>query len=232
VQLVRPAIPSPGEARADWAILAEIGGRLQKALGGDTSAPYAGWEYTGPEQVLAEIAALTPSYGGITFERVADKGLQWPCPNTEHPGTPILHVGKFSRGLGKFNPVEHAPSAELPDSRFPLILTTGRVLQHYHTGTMTRRVEGLNALVPEERVEMNARDAETLGVADGDWVTVTSRRGQVRARARVDEKIKPGTVFMTFHFAEALGNVLTNPALDPVAKIPELKVCAVKVEKA
>jgi len=128
--------------------------------------------------------------------------------------------------------VEHQDPAEVPDDEYPLLLTTGRLLEHWHTGTMTRRVDGLNELVPEERVQINAADAARLGIADGDWVAVTSRRGQVKARAAVSDKPKPGVVFMTFHFIEALGNVLTNPALDPVAKIPEYKACAVRVERA
>jgi predicted molibdopterin-dependent oxidoreductase YjgC len=232
VQLIRPAVESPGEARPDWQIIAGLASRTAGALGKSPTAPHAGWEYASPEQVMEEIRALTPSYGGIRHARLENGGLQWPCPTGEHPGTPILHVGKFSRGLGKFNPVEYAPAAELPDKRYPLILTTGRRLEHYHTGTMTRRVAGLNQLVPEERVEINQTDAERLNIADGDWVVVESRRGRVKARAAVGQRCKPGVVFMTFHFAEALGNVLTNPALDPVAKIPEYKVCAVRVEKA
>jgi predicted molibdopterin-dependent oxidoreductase YjgC len=159
-------------------------------------------------------------------------GLQWPCPSPDHPGTPILHTTKFPRGLGRFNPVHHQPAAELPDDAYPLMLTTGRILEMYHTGTMTRRVSGLNFLAPEERVEVNPQDAAKLGITTGDWIRVSSRRGSVTARAWVVERTLPGLIFMTFHFAEALGNVLTNgEAIDPIAKIPEFKVCAVKVEK-
>lgn len=232
VQLIRPAIDPPGEARPDWEIVADLARRTLQALGRAPDGPYAGWNYASPAQIMDEIAALVPAYGGIRYSRLERGGIQWPCPSPDHPGTPILHVGKFSRGLGKFNPVEYTPAAEMPDDRYPLILTTGRRLQHYHTGTMTRRVHGLNVLAPEELVEINARDAERLGIADGDWVRVESRRGVVKARAAVGERCKPGVVFMTFHFAEALGNVLTNPALDPVAKIPEYKACAVSIEKA
>ncbi len=232
VQLIRPAIELPGEAKPDWQIVDELARRTLKALGKQPEGEHAGWNYASAAQVMEEIAALTPIYGGTLHSRLENGGLQWPCPTPEHPGTPILHVGKFSRGLGKFNPVEYADAAELPDRRYPLILTTGRRLEHFHTGTMTRRVEGLNELVPEERVEINAADAEALGIADGDWIAVESRRGRVKARAAVGPRCKEGVIFMTFHFAEALGNVLTNPALDPVAKIPEFKVCAVRVEKA
>ncbi len=223
VQLVRKALEPPGEARPDWQIIAEIARRMGAS----------GWDYASPAEIMAEVAEVTPIYGGVRFDRLeANGGLQWPCPTPDHPGTPILHVGKFSRGRGLFSPVHHQPAAELPDDEYPLMLTTGRLLQHWHTGTMTRRVEGLNFLAPEERVEINTQDAARLGIADGDWIRVSSRRGSVTARARVFDRPRPGLVFMTFHFAEALGNVLTNNVVDPVAKIPEYKVCAVKVEKA
>ncbi|MBN1963797.1 MAG: molybdopterin-dependent oxidoreductase, partial [Anaerolineae bacterium] len=221
VQLVRKLLDTPGDARPDWVILRDLAQRF----GAD------GWDYAEPADVMAEIAALTPIYGGMRYDRLAAEGLQWPCPTLEHPGTPVLHVGKFSRGLGYFSPVHHNPAAELPDADYPLMLTTGRMLQHWHTGTMTRRVEGLNFLVPEERVEIHPQDAARLGIADGDWIRVASRRGAITARARVIDRPRPGLVFMTFHFVEALGNVLTNNVVDPVAKIPEYKVCAVKVEK-
>jgi len=159
-------------------------------------------------------------------------GIQWPCPNTEHPGTPILHVGKFTRGLGKFHAVEWLPPAEQPDEHYPYVLTTGRVLFHFHGGTMTRRSAGLNAIYPEGKVEIHPDDAAKLGMADGDMVKVTSRRGEVVAKAEVVDRVDPGVVFMTFHFAESAANLLTVAALDPVAKIPEYKVAAVRLEKA
>jgi len=239
VQRVRKAVPPPGEARADWEIICELANKLQRVSGGlrgsprppeTPEVPARPWVYNSPSEIFDEMAALTPSYAGITYERLEQGGIQWPCPRRDHPGTPILHTEKFPRGRGLFNPVEWTPPAEQPDDEYPLTLTTGRLLQHYHTGSMTRRVAGLNVLVPEERVEVNAQDAARLGINDADWIRVVSRRGAVRARAHVGEACPPGTVFMTFHFAEALGNVLTNPALDPVAKIPELKVCAVRVE--
>jgi formate dehydrogenase alpha subunit len=222
VQRVRKVLDPPGEARADWQIICQLAEQMGAV----------GWNYTSPAEIMDEIAEVTPSYGGIHYDRLDGEGLQWPCPKRDHEGTKTLHVGKFPRGRGHFSPVHHQPAAELPDDEYPLMLTTGRILQHYHTGTMTRRVDGLNLLVPEERVEINVQDGAALGIADGDWVRVSSRRGTVTARARVFNRPRPGLVFMTFHFAEALGNVLTNNVVDPVAKIPEYKVCAVKVEKA
>ena len=224
VQLVRQAVEPPGEARADWQIIAEIARRLQGSA--------AGWEFASPAAIMEEAAGVTPQYGGIRHYRLEKGGLQWPCPTLEHPGTKILHRDKFTRGLGKFSAVEAIPPAELPDADYPLVLTTGRRLQHYHTGSMTRRVGGMNVLLPEERMEIHPADAAPLGLADGDLAWVRSRRGEVKARVRLTERIKPGVVFMTFHFSETAVNLLTNPALDPVAKIPEYKVAAVRVEKA
>lgn len=225
VQRVRKAVAPRGEARPDWWIVAE----LAKRILWKPEVQIGGWDYATSEDIFREMAALTPSYAGITYSRLDKEGLQWPVPTVDHPGTPILHKEKFSRGLGLFSPVEHTPPAEIPDGAYPFILTTGRVLQQYHTGTMTHKVAGLDVLAPEERIEVNTDDAARMSIRDLDWITVSSRRGQVRARARVTSRISPGVVFMTFHYAEALGNVLTNPALDPVAKIPEYKVCAVSL---
>lgn len=221
VQRIRPAFDPPGRARPDWQIICD----LAQHLGASD------WDYTHPSEIMDEIAHLTPIYGGISYDRLSNNGLQWPCPTPEHPGTPILHKGSFSRGRGYFSPVHHQPSVELPDEDYPLMLTTGRILQHWHTGTMTRRVDGLNILAPEELVEIHPQDAQQLGIQDGDCVRISSRRGVVEARVQVIDRPRPGLIFMTFHFAEALGNVLTINAVDPVAKIPEFKVCAVKVEK-
>ena len=232
VQMVRPALRAPGQARPDWEILADLGRRIQTRLGLDPkAAPYASWEYAGPHDIWQEIRALTPSYAGISYERIQQKGLQWPCPAEDHPGTPILHKGKFARGLGRFNPVEWLPPHEQPDAEHPFVLTTGRVLYQFHSGTMTRRSKGLNEIYPEAKVELNPLDARALKVSDGDLVRVTSRRGQVVAKAEVVDRTDQGVVFITFHFAEAAANLLTIAALDPVAKIPEYKVCAVKVER-
>ena len=221
VQRVRKAITPVGDSRADWLITCQIAQRM----GGK------GFDFEHPSQILDEIARLTPSYGGISFERLEAGGLQWPCPTREHPGTAILHTKKFTRGRGRFIPVEHKPPAELPDDDYPLVLTTWRSLFQYHTGTMTRKVKGLNIFKGEEKVEIHPRDAQGLGITDDDWVKITSRRGQVTARAKVTESSPAGVVSMTFHFAESPANVLTNPVVDPVAKIPEFKVCAVRVEK-
>ena len=238
VQLVQRALNLIGDDRPDWEIIAELGQRLIAAGAVEThlasikEAPHGGWAYASPAEVMDEIAALTPSYGGIRHARLQNgKGLQWPCPDEKHPGTPILHVGKFTRGLGKLTPVDFLPPAELPDEEYPLLLTTGRVLWHYHTGSLTRRSQGLAAIYPEGLIEMHPEDAARLDLTNGELVEVSSRRGQVNVKTDVTEKVQPGIVFMTFHFAESAANLLTNSAYDPVAKIPEFKACAVKVEK-
>jgi len=239
VQRIRKAIEPLGNARPDWQIICDLAQRLQARLGVDTSkAKFGSWDYARPAEVMAEINALVPIYGGITYDRIEKVGLQWPCPTTEHPGTrilhdpgtPILHAGKFSRGLGKFNAVEWQPAKEMPDDDYPLLLTTGRVLYHWHGGTMTRRSAGLDDIYPEALVEINPKDAAELGIADGDLVRVASRRGEVVAKAEVVDRPDEGVVFMTFHFREAAANLLTIAALDPVAKIPEFKVAAVRIE--
>ena len=222
VQRVRKAIEPKGDSKPDWWITCQIA----KRLGAE------GFDFDNPLQIMDEIAQLTPSYAGISYERLENGGLQWPCPTKEHPGTPIIHTQRFTRGKGRFLPLEYKPSLELPDGEYPLILTTGRSLYHFHTGTMTRKVSGLNVLNGEELVEMNPEDAQNLGIADGDRVRVASRRGEVEARAKVTEASPPGVISMSFHFTETRTNLLTNPGLDPVAKIPELKVCAVWVKKA
>ena len=221
VQRVRKGVKPPGNARADWEIIADLSTRM-------------GYErrYRSAEEIFEEIAKLTPSYAGISYQRLdKEDGLQWPCPTPKHPGTPYLHKDKFVRGKGKFIPLEYKPSAEVPDKKYPFILTTQRSLYHYHTGTMTRKVEGLNVLRRSELVEINPQDAGALGVSDGEMVQVTSRRGMVTAKTKVTEDSPPGVVSMTFHFAESPTNMLTNPTVDPTAKTPELKVSAVKVEK-
>ena len=157
--------------------------------------------------------------------------MQWPCPTPEHPGTPILHTQTFTRGKGKFTPLEYKPPMEVPDEEYPLVLTTKRSLYHFHTGTMTRKVKGLSSILGEELVEINPSDASVLGVTDGDVVKVISRRGEVVTKVKVTDASPAGVVSMDFHFGESPVNILTNPALDPVSKIPELKVCAVRIEK-
>lgn len=220
VQLVRRAIEPVGNSRPDWWIISQIAGRLGAR----------GFDFDNSSQIMEGIASLTPSYGGITHNRLETCGIHWPCPTTDHPGTPILHMARFVCGLGRFTPLAYKPPMELPDKDYPLILTTGRSLYHYHTGTMTRKVTGLNAIEPGGAVEINPADASSLKVTTGDKVKVTSRRGEVITKAKLTDQCPPGVVYMTFHFAESAANILTNPALDPVAKIPELKVCAVRIE--
>jgi formate dehydrogenase alpha subunit len=221
IQRVRKAVAPPGDSRADWLITSQIAQRMGSK----------GFDFSHPSEIMDEIASLTPIYGGISYKRLEEGSLQWPCPTEEHPGTPILHTKQFTRGKGKLIPLEYKPAKELPDDDYPLVLTTERSLYHFHTGTMTRKVRGLNILRGGELVQINPRDASALGIADGDEVKVTSRRGQVVAKAKVTEVSPVGVIAMSFHFAESPTNQLTNPALDPVAKIPELKVCAVRVEK-
>lgn len=228
VQRVRKAIEPIGQVKADWQIVCEVAKRMSQV---SSQIKPETWNYASPSELLDEIASLTPQYAGISFDRLEAQGLQWPVPHKDHPGTPILHTEKFTRGKGLFTPVEHQEPAEKPDAQYPFTLTTGRILQHYHTGAMTRRVPGLEQLAPAERVELHPDDAAIMHVGDGDWLKVSSRRGEVEARAWVTDRVGRGVVFMTFHYAEALTNALTNTAVDPIAKIPELKVCAVRVEK-
>jgi predicted molibdopterin-dependent oxidoreductase YjgC len=221
IQRVRQAIEPVGNSKPDWWIICQL---ARKMCDND-------FDFEHPSEVMEEIARLTPSYGGVNYERLEECGLQWPCPTRDHPGTPILHVGRFVCGLGKFTPLQYKPPAELPDKDYPLVLTTGRNLYHYHTGTMTRKVAGLNTIEPEGVIEINPADASSLKIKDGDMVKVVSRRGEIAAKTKITEKSPPKVVYMTFHFAESAANLLTNSALDPVAKIPEFKVCAVKIER-
>ncbi len=234
VQRVRKAVEPPGEAQPDDWIIIQIARRML-ALGAtspDPSAPWANWDYESMADIWKEINALTPIYAGVTWERLeAGEQLHWPVPSPDHPGTPILHTKQFSRGLGRFIANDHVPPAERPDDEFPLVLTTGRVLYHWHGGEMTHRAQGLEAMYPQALVEINPKDARKVGIQDGDLIKVTSRRGEIISRAQVTDRVEPGIIFTTFHFAEAAANFLTNPALDPYAKIPEFKVAAVRVEK-
>ena len=220
VQRVRKALDPPGEARLDWEIICDLAARLGVTM-----------EYSGASEILDEIASVTPIYGGMSFKRLDRIGLQWPCPDKEHPGTMYLHKGEFKRGKGKFHPTSYRDPAELPDEEYPYRLTTGRVLYHFHTGTLSRRSAGLEEICPPSPIEMNPTDAEAAGIAQDDAVEVATRRGTITARAVVTEKSPRGTVFMPFHFREGPANALTNDALDPIAKIPEYKVCAAKVSK-
>jgi len=219
VQRVREALAPLEGSLADWDILQRLANRMG-----------ASWDYSGPGDIMREINAVTPSYGGITHERVEESGLQWPCPTVDHPGTSILHVGEFARGKGKLSAIEYIEPAESVDQEYQFVLTTGRELVHYHTGTLSRRAPGLDALVPEGRLEINPDDAARLGIEEGSRVRVTSRRGSIEPLAWVTDRVAPGLVFMPFHYWEAPANRLTNPVLDPVAKIPEYKVSAVKLQ--
>jgi formate dehydrogenase alpha subunit len=222
VQLVRPGLARVGESMPDWEIVKQIA----KAMGSRQ------FEYTSPSDIFAEMSALTPQFAGMSHARLAAGGIAWPCPNSSHPGTPILHTQSFTRGLGKFHAVGFIPPAENPDKKYPFVLTTGRILEHYHTGTMTRRVGGLNHLVPEAFMELNPADAETLKVKNGEVVNVASRRGKINIKARITPRVDKGVVFIPFHFVEASANVLTAANVDPLAKIPEFKVSAVRITKA
>jgi len=180
---------------------------------------------------MKEIAQLTPSYAGISYDRLQGDGLQWPCPRPDHPGTKFLHQGRFTRGKGLFTPIEYKPAAEIADSEYPYQLTTGRTHVHYHTGTMTRNSPSLAREIKECFVELHPADAKELGIADGDRIILRSRRGAVSSRVKLTGSGERRLVFMPFHFLESRANILTNPAFDPVAKIPEYKVCAVRIEK-
>jgi formate dehydrogenase alpha subunit len=221
IQRVRRAIEPVGESRADWEILCQLARRMDAH----------GFDFQSPGEVMDEIAALTPIYGGVSYKRLAEGGsLQWPVPTADHPGTPYLHKGRFSRGQGRFHAIEFQEAVELPDDEYPFTLTTGRMMFHWHTGTMTRRSEKLEREAPSPYVELHPEDAARIGLNGAKRVRVASRRGEIELGVRITPRIRPGVVFIPFHYAEAAANVLTNAALDPIAKIPEYKVCAVKVQ--
>jgi formate dehydrogenase major subunit len=221
VQRIRKALEPPGEAKTDWEVICDLSTKMGYPM-----------HYTSAKEIFEEVTTVTPSYAGITYKRIEREGLQWPCPTHDHKGTKFLHKDRFSRGLGLFTAIEFIPPNELPDKEYPFLLSTGRVLYHYHTGTMTTRAQGPSERCPESLVEINPVDAEKLGISDGQMVKVTSRRGNVEAKARITTKSAPGSIFMNFHFTATQVNLLTNPALDPTGKIPEYKVCAVKLEAA
>ena len=230
VQRIRRAIDAPGQARPDWQIIADLARRTEAALGRKRSA---GWSYSHPAEIWAEMAALEPaSFGGINYERLEQEGgIHWPCPSVDHPGTPYLFTERFPRGKGKFHLLEYEEAPEEPDPEYPYILSTGRVLYHWHGGTMTRR-SMLNRIYPEATVEVHPADAETLALHEGDYAWVRSRRGRIRVKVLVTGRSPQGTVFVPFHFAEAAANELTLGEVDPIAKIPGYKICAVQVERA
>jgi len=218
---VRKALDPPGEAWDDFRVISAIAERMGYLM-----------NYADASAIMTEINALTPSYAGILYSRIENTGLVWPCPAPDHPGTPVLHTKAFTKGKGSFFAIEYRAPAELSDAEYPSLLTTGRVHQHYHTGTMTRKGSALNSLYPEPLAEINTEDAKILNISDGSYVHLISRRGRLKVKTSVSEMTDRGVVFMPFHFYEAAVNRLTNGALDPVSKIPEFKVCAVRIEKA
>ena len=221
VQRVRKAVDPPGEARPDWWIIQELSTRFGYPL-----------HYESPREIQEEIRKVAPSYGGITYDRLEGEGLSWPCPTLDHEGTRFLHKDRFTRGKGLFHPVEYKEPAEVPDADYPLWLTTGRFHMHYHTGSMTRNSPSLEKEGPEQCAEIHPQDARGLGLKEGDLARVSSRRGEILSKVTLTDRVRPGLIFLSFHYLESNVNKLTNTALDPIAKIPEFKVCAVKVEKA
>jgi formate dehydrogenase alpha subunit len=222
VQRVRKSVDPPGQARNDWEILCQVADAMGLAM-----------KYDGADEIMDEIATLSPIYGGISYDRIESLGLQWPCPDKDHPGTKYLHKDKFTRGKGKFHAVKYRPPAEETSKEYPFVLTTGRQLYQFHTGTMTRKSPVIEQVSPTGYVEINSGDAKTLGLNEGDSVEVATRRGKVSTLAKVTDMIESGWIFMPFHFSEGPANMLTSDALDPIAKIPEFKVCAasIKLEK-
>ena len=220
VQRVRKAVEAPGEAMEDWKILSEV----CKRMGGK------GYDYQTAEEIFEEIRLTTPSYRGITYDRIDKVGISWPCPTTSHPGTKFLHEGVFPRGKGKMVPAEYELPAELVCDEYPVLLTTGRMLYHYNV--MTVNSAALKGIIPHERAEMNPIDAEKLGVDEDSFIRVTSRRGSILTRVNVTERVKPGMMFMTLHFKESPVNEVTNPAFDPITNTAEYKISAVRVEVA
>jgi len=219
IQRVSKAIPALC-GRENWQTISAIAGKLGYPM-----------SYSHPSEIMDEIALLAPMFAGVSFSRLGSSGLQWPCPAKDHPGTETLHVGKFSRGLGKFNAVQHQFPKEQTDPEYPMILTTGRRREHYNCGSMTRRSRAIMWISPEEVIEISPMDAGELGIEDGETVRVSSRRGEVRTKARVTDKSQRGVAFMSFHYRDVLTNLLTNAALDPQAKTPEYKACAIRIEK-
>jgi predicted molibdopterin-dependent oxidoreductase YjgC len=227
VQRVRAAVPPRGQARADWEIICDLANRIENRLG----RPTARWTYEDPSEVLEEMGRVVPAYAGVKYWRIEKEGLQTPVLDDNHPGTPRLFAETFPRGRGKFHPLEYRPTVEMPDDDYPFVLTTGRLLEHWHGGTITRHSH-LDDLYPQAYVDVHPADAARLGLTDGQVVRVSSRRGSIVLRAKVTEKTTLGVVFIPMHFHEAAANLLTIDALDPQAKIPEYKACAVRIVPA
>jgi len=220
VQRVRKAVEPPGEAKEDWQIIDE----LMRRLGYNN-------KFTNPKEIMDEMAFLTPKYGGISYDRIEEEGLQWPCPTPDHPGTPYLHKDQFAKGIGTFHVTRYLDPAETTNEEYPLILTTGRILYHFHTRTMTAKEEGIENIAGKSYIEISEDNAEKLNIKDGELVSVSSRRGSIKVAAKISKMVSDEVVFIPFHFSEEAVNRLTNEALDPTTNIPEFKVCAVKVEK-
>ena len=222
VNRVRTASLPPGDAKPNWWIFKE----LAKRFGHE-------WASNSAQEIWDnEVSVLAPSMAGIKYARLEGDGLQWPCPTADHPGTPTLHKGgKFTRGLGMLKAIDYIPPAEVPDKEYPMVLSTGRRLYHYHTRTQTGRCEGINDLLGEETADISPADAEAKGIKHGEKILVKSRRGKVEVKARITEEVPQGLVWMAFHFREACANWLTNPVYDPITQTAEYKACAVKIEK-
>lgn len=219
VQRVRKAVEPRGQAREDYEIFCEVMTRM--------GYPCA---YESAKEIMEEISAVTPSFGGINYERLEKESLQWPCRSLTDPGTPIMHVGSFARGKGLFKAIPYKQAQELPDEEYPYLMSTGRMLYHYNTRAMTGRAEGINQIANHSYIEINAVDAQALGIQEGDKVEVHSRRGKIETYAAVGNRVFPQEVFMTFHFPDGNVNEITNAVFDDIATIPEYKVCAVAIK--
>ena len=223
VSRVRTASPAPGIAKPNWWIFKQIAKRMGQSW--DSNSGQEIWDN--------EISPLAPALSGIRYKRIEKDGLQWPCPAEDHPGTGFMHKdGQFTRGQGLFTAVDWTPAAEVPDQKYPFVLSTGRRLTHYHTRTQTGRCEGLNDILGEETADISAADAENMGIGQGEMIKVSSRRGEVLVKANITHEVPPGLVWMAFHFREACANWLTNPAFDPFTLTAEYKACAVRIDKS
>ncbi len=221
VQRVRKAI-EPLSGMAEWEVICKISTLMGYPM-----------HYNHPSEIMDEIASLVPIYGGISYDRIEEKGIQWPCPTKDHPGTTTLYTDLFSRpgGLAKFMALDHKGPGEVTDKQYPFVLVTGRIREHYNNGSMSRRVSGIMELIGEELLEISSEDAKKLKINNGDMVKVSSRRGEIKVKAKVTDRSQPGNVFLTFHYQDALTNLLTSEHRDPITGTPEYKSCAVKIEK-
>ena len=234
VQRVRRAVPPPGDARDDLSIINMVSNRmLGNKNGGFQGAPDPIYHSVAPfaSEVFSEITECWVAMAGMSYDRLETESIAWPCPTADHPGTPILHEKGFPRGKAWLSAIEWSGPAETPDEDYPLVLTTGRILYQYHTGTMTRRSEVLESAAPSAYVEIHPTDAEALNLVDNEMVRAESRRGKIELAVKITDRVNKGLVFIPFHYKEASANLLTNDALDPQCKIPEAKVCAIRIEK-